>query len=198
MKIGYCGGRGGTFGFSSAAYAGILLFMRLPLCALLSLSLGLLPSCSGVSSAHGASATTVVCTTDDEKSLAIGDALDAYASGDLEVFADLHASGVRFYWGTREPAAAFGAAEWRSGIVTQQRLFKDIVLVDRQITTGRYPDGNTWTAVWCEWTGRNSVTDTRSKYLLHLSYKWDGDKVAEEYGFFDATRYQNELKAAGF
>lgn len=171
--------------------------MRIQL-LLLSLCSLVLVSCGGVGAYRATDAGVVMCTTDDQKSLAIADALDAYAAGDLEVFAGLHAPNVKFLWGTREPGTEFGATEWRQGITTQQRLFKDIVLVDRQITTGRYPDGNVWTAVWCEWTGRNSVTDARSRYLLHLSYKWDGDKVAEEYGFFDATRYQNELKAAGF
>lgn len=171
--------------------------MRPPLLMLLS-ACSLFWGACATSPYPAAAGATVVCTTDDPKSVAIGDALDAYAAGDLEVFAGLHADDVTFYWGTREPGAEFGATEWRQGITTQQRLFEDIVLVDRQITTGRYPDGNVWTAVWCEWTGRNTVTNKRSKYLLHLSYKWDGDKVAEEYGFFDASRYQAELKAAGF
>ena len=142
--------------------------MRIQHFALLALGSLFFASCSAVPVAAPVSdATTIVCTTDDQKSQAIGDALDAYMSGDLEVFADLHAPGVKFYWGTREPEAAFGSLEWRQGIETQFKVFKNIDLVDLQITTGRYPDGNVWTACWCEWTGRNSATDTRSKYLLH-------------------------------
>lgn len=138
--------------------------------------------------------TTIVCKTDDEKSEKVIRMLDQYAQGDLSFAEEMFADGVEFFWGTREEP--FAIDEWREGITAQHSVFKDIRLVDRQVTTGTYPDGNTWTTVWAEWVGMNSVTNQESKYLIHLAYQWDGDLVAAEYGFFDRGRYEAEMEAA--
>ena len=138
--------------------------------------------------------TTVVCTTDDEKSETVIRFLDQYTRGDMSFADEVFADGIQFFWATLEEP--FGVDEWREGVAAQHSAFENIRMVDRQVTTGTYPDGNTWTTVWAEWVGMNSVTNQESKYLIHLAYQWDGDLVAAEYGFFDRGRYEAEMEAA--
>ena len=152
----------------------------------------LLTACAGMNPMGDE--TTVVCTTDDERSLRVTEMLDRYATGDLSFADEVFAEGIQFYWSTRE--SSFGVDEWREGITAQHSVFKDIRMVDRQITTGTYPDGTTWTTVWAEWVGMNSSTGQDSKYLIHLAYEWDGERIAAEYGFFDRGRYEAEMAAA--
>ena len=152
----------------------------------------LLTACAGMPAVSDD--TTVVCTTDDEKSASVTRFLDQYAQGDLSFADELFADGVEFFWASREDP--FTIDEWREGITAQHSVFKDIQMVDRVITTGTYPDGNTWTTVWAEWVVMNSVSGQESKYLIHLAYQWDGDRVAAEYGFFDRARYEAEMAAA--
>lgn len=156
----------------------------------------LLTACAGPSSHSPVTSgdTTVICTTDDAKSMMVAQFLDQYAKGDLSFADEMFTDDVGFYWGTRE--SSFSEEEWREGMTAQHSVFKDIELLDRVITTGTYPDGLTWTTVWAEWTAMNSATNETSKYLIHLAYEWDGDRVAAEYGFFDRARYEAELAAA--
>lgn len=135
--------------------------------------------------------STVVCTTDDAKSTLIGEFLDGYTRQDLSLADTVFADDVTFYWADR--GQPFDLAAWREAMVLQQRAFRDFELLDRTITTGRYADGNTWTNVWCEWNAVSRGTGERLSLLLHLAYRWDGDVVAEEYGFFDGGRFREEL-----
>ncbi len=160
------------------------------------LPLLLLAACAGPSnqSAPAPAEGTVICTTDDPRSVKIAEFLDQYATGDLSFADQLFTEDARFYWSTNE--SSFGLAEWREGITQQHSVFKEIEMVDRVITTGKYPDGVTWTTVWAEWQALNQSTNERSSYLIHLAYKWEGDAVVAEYGFFDRGRYTAEMEAA--
>lgn len=160
------------------------------------LPLFLVVACAGPSSqAPTAPAEgTVICTTEDARSKKVAQVLDQYAAGDLSFADEFFTEDARFFWSTNE--SPFGLAEWREGITEQHSVFKDIELVDRVITTGKYPDGVTWTTVWAEWQALNQSTNERSTYLIHLAYQWEGDRVTAEYGFFDRGRYEAEVKAA--
>ncbi|MDG1050452.1 MAG: hypothetical protein P8M11_06955 [Planctomycetota bacterium] len=152
----------------------------------------LLSACAGVTTVS--EQTTVVCTTDDDRSEMVAKFLDQYAAGDLSFADEMFADEVRFYWATRE--SSLSEEEWREGMTAQHQVFKGIEWNDRVVTTGTYPDGLTWTTVWAEWSALNSSTNEQSKYLIHLAYQWDGDRVSAEYGFFDRGRYEAEMAAA--
>ncbi len=139
----------------------------------------------------GPDKTSIHCTTDDAKSMLIADFLDGYTRQDLSLADTVFAENVKFYWADR--AQPFDRETWTENIALQQKAFRDFELVDRSISSGRYGDGNIWTNVWCEWTAVNRGTGKPLSLLLHLSYKWDGDKVVEEYGFFDGGRFKDEL-----
>ena len=148
--------------------------------------------CQSTGSTRADDSTTVICTTDDDRSRRIEAFLDGYQAEDLSKASDLFAEGVEFFWGT--PEEPFDIDGWREAMRAQHDQFDDIEMADRMITTGTYPDGMTWTTVWCIWRGTNVANGERPEYLLHLSYKWSGDEIVAEYGFFDAGRFAEEFE----
>lgn len=75
-------------------------------------------------------------------------------------------------------------------------LYSDISFDTWAVITSEYENGHVWTHFWGEWTGTGNFTDSKVTNLVHLAYKWNGNKVQNIVGIYDATHLNNEIAAA--
>ena len=75
-------------------------------------------------------------------------------------------------------------------------LYSDISFDTCAVITSEYENGHVWTHFWGEWTGTGNFTDSKVTNLVHLAYKWNGNKVQNIVGIYDATHLNNEIAAA--
>lgn len=148
-------------------------------------------SAADVASAPAAATESIVTRADDEKSARIAAFLDAYMRGDF-----VHAEGMfqpdaKFYWS--DIADPMGLAAWNEAVRMQHKAFRDFRMMNRSIVTTTYPNNGTWTYVWAAWQATSKATGQPLTLPLHLAYRWDGDRVSEEWGLFDAGRFRDEL-----
>ena len=83
--------------------------------------------CQSTGSTRNNDSTTVICTTDDERSLRIEAFLDDY-----------QAEGVEFFWGT--PEEPFDIDGWREAMRAQHDQFDEIVAEYGFFDAGRFAE----------------------------------------------------------
>ena len=49
--------------------------------------------------------------------------------------------------------------------------------------------------IWSSFEATGKYTGEKVSFPFHIAYKWDGDKIIEEYQFFDMTVFKNEEQA---
>ncbi|MEE2972959.1 MAG: hypothetical protein VX672_07525 [Planctomycetota bacterium] len=119
----------------------------------------------------------------------------AYAAGDFASVGKPFSKDCMHHWGDmRNPASN---ADWQKGLAMHHQVFKDITLEGLYSMTGEYPDGETWTVSWFNWTGTDRRTGEKAEFLVHCGFRWDGDQIVEERAFFDADRFRKHVEAAG-
>lgn len=96
----------------------------------------------------------------------------------------------------------FNKKEFLNGIEDMYDLFEDISFdpVDgdangSEIETNYYSNGKIWTSVWNNFSAKGKYTGQKISFPFHISYQWEGDKIIEEYQFFDMTYFQKEANA---
>lgn len=96
----------------------------------------------------------------------------------------------------------FNKKEFLNGIEDMYDLFEDISFdpVDgdangSEIETNYYSNGKIWTSVWNNFSAKGKYTGQKISFPFHISYQWEGDKIIEEYQFFDMTHFQKEANA---
>ena len=52
-----------------------------------------------------------------------------------------------------------------------------------------YSNGNVWSSIWNNFSATGKYTGQKVNFPFHISYKWKGDKIIEEYQFFDLFVY---------
>ena len=92
--------------------------------------------------------------------------------------------------------------DFLSGIENMYDLFDDIAFDTGdgdanadEVETNYYTNGLVWTQIWSSFEATGKYTGEKVSFPFHIAYKWEGDKIIEEYQFFDMTIFKNEEQA---
>lgn len=130
----------------------------------------------------------IVSTIGDPRSERVAAFLDAYVAGDFAEADELFAPDATFRWADfAEPMTLEG---WREAVRMQRRAFEDFAMARRVVVTNVYPQQGPWTYVWTIWQATSKGTGERISIPLHLMYRWDGDRVAAEFAYFDTAKFE--------
>jgi len=96
----------------------------------------------------------------------------------------------------------FDKTSFISGIKDMYDLFDNITFESSdgdadgsEIETNYYSNGKVWTSVWNNFSANGKYTDQQINIPFHISYQWEGNKIIEEFQFFDMTAFENEATA---
>ena len=64
-----------------------------------------------------------------------------------------------------------------------------------EIETTYYSNGNVWTSIWSEFSGRGKYTNEIIDFPFHISYQWKGGKIIREVQFFSTKVFDAENEA---
>ncbi len=96
----------------------------------------------------------------------------------------------------------FDKASFISGIKNMYDLFDNITFESSdgdadgsEIETNYYSNGKVWTSIWNNFSATGKYTGQQINIPFHVSYQWEGNKIIEEFQFFDMTAFENEATA---
>ena len=96
----------------------------------------------------------------------------------------------------------FDKASFISGIINMYDLFDNITFESSdgdadgsEIETNYYSNGKVWTSIWNNFSATGKYTGQQINIPFHISYQWEGNKIIEEFQFFDMTAFENEATA---
>ena len=96
----------------------------------------------------------------------------------------------------------FDKASFISGIKEMYDLFDNITFESSdgdadgsEIETNYYSNGKVWTSIWNNFSATGKYTGQQINIPFHISYQWEGNKIIEEFQFFDMTAFENEATA---
>ena len=96
----------------------------------------------------------------------------------------------------------FDKASFISGIKDMYDLFDNITFESSdgdadgsEIETNYYSNGKVWTSIWNNFSATGKYTGQQINIPFHVSYQWEGNKIIEEFQFFDMTAFENEATA---
>ena len=97
----------------------------------------------------------------------------------------------------------FDKASFISGIKDMYDLFDNITFESSdgdadgsEIETNYYSNGKVWTSIWNNFSATGKYTGQQINIPFHVSYQWEGNKIIEEFQFFDMTAFENEATAS--
>ena len=135
----------------------------------------------------------------DEKSIIIQKIFDEVAAERIDYLEDVFSSEMKMVNSKNEE---FNKNQFIIGIKDMLDLFDDIsfdnVNADAdgsEIETNYYSNGNVWSSIWNNFSATGKYTGQKVNFPFHISYKWKGDKIIEEYQFFDLMAFENEANA---
>ncbi len=64
-----------------------------------------------------------------------------------------------------------------------------------EIETNYYSNGKVWTSIWNNFSATGKYTGQQINIPFHISYQWEGNKIIEEFQFYDMTAFENETAA---
>tara|TARA_B100001057_G_scaffold494589_1_gene591489 strand:- start:7568 stop:8434 length:867 start_codon:yes stop_codon:yes gene_type:complete len=135
----------------------------------------------------------------DEKSKIIQKIFDEVAAERIDYLEDIFSSEMKMVNSKNEE---FNKNQFIIGIKDMLDLFDDIsfdnVNADAdgsEIETNYYSNGNVWSSIWNNFSATGKYTGQKVNFPFHISYKWKGDKIIEEYQFFDLMAFENEANA---
>ena len=135
----------------------------------------------------------------DEKSKIIQKIFDEVAAERIDYLEDVFSSEMKMVNSKNEE---FNKNQFIIGIKDMLDLFDDIsfdnVNADAdgsEIETNYYSNGNVWSSIWNNFSATGKYTGQKVNFPFHISYKWKGDKIIEEYQFFDLMAFENEANA---
>jgi predicted ester cyclase len=135
----------------------------------------------------------------DEKSKIIQKIFDEVAAERIDYLEDVFSSEMKMVNSKNEE---FNKNQFIIGIKDMLDLFDDIsfdnVNADAdgsEIETNYYSNGNIWSSIWNNFSATGKYTGQKVNFPFHISYKWKGDKIIEEYQFFDLMAFENEANA---
>ena len=96
----------------------------------------------------------------------------------------------------------FDKASFISGIKDMYDLFDNITFESSdgdadgsEIETNYYSNGKVWTSIWNNFSATGKYTGQQINIPFHISYQWEGNKIIEEFQFYDMTAFENEATA---
>ena len=96
----------------------------------------------------------------------------------------------------------FDKVSFISGIKAMYDLFDNITFESSngdadgsEIETNYYSNGKVWTSIWNNFSATGKYTGQQINIPFHISYQWEGNKIIEEFQFFDMTAFENEATA---
>ena len=96
----------------------------------------------------------------------------------------------------------FDKSSFISGIKDMYDLFDNITFESSdgdadgsEIETNYYSNGKVWTSIWNNFSATGKYTGQQINIPFHISYQWEGNKIIEEFQFFDMTAFENEATA---
>ena len=96
----------------------------------------------------------------------------------------------------------FDKAGFISGIKDMYDLFDNITFESSdgdadgsEIETNYYSNGKVWTSIWNNFSATGKYTGQQINIPFHISYQWEGNKIIEEFQFYDMTAFENEAAA---
>tara|TARA_B100001094_G_C18176768_1_gene798324 strand:- start:777 stop:1643 length:867 start_codon:yes stop_codon:yes gene_type:complete len=135
----------------------------------------------------------------DEKSKIIQKIFDEVAAERIDYLENVFSSEMKMVNSKNEE---FNKNQFIIGIKDMLDLFDDIsfdnVNADAdgsEIETNYYSNGNVWSSIWNNFSATGKYTGQKVNFPFHISYKWKGDKIIEEYQFFDLMAFENEANA---
>ena len=63
------------------------------------------------------------------------------------------------------------------------------------VETNYYKNGTIWTSIWSKFSAVGKYTQKEVSFPFHICYKWKGNKIIEEYQYFDTTVFEEEMDA---
>lgn len=139
-------------------------------------------------------------TWDDPKSIALNKHIENYVNKDFDAVKELFSENLKIsVSGQEETYDIDGSIE---AIKLHHMLFSNINTTYGEndekgiiCQTISYPTGETWSQVWFDWNAVGNYTGDTIKNMVHLSYKWEEDKIIEEYHFSDGAAFDKEVEA---
>ena len=135
----------------------------------------------------------------DEKSKIIQKIFDEVAAERIDYLEDVFSSEMKMVNSKNEE---FNKNQFIIGIKDMLDLFDDISFENvnadadgSEIETNYYSNGNVWSSIWNNFSATGKYTGQKVNFPFHISYKWKGDKIIEEYQFFDLMAFENEANA---
>ena len=135
----------------------------------------------------------------DEKSIIIQKIFDEVAAERIDYLEDVFSSEMKMVNSKNEE---FNKNQFIIGIKDMLDLFDDISFENvnadadgSEIETNYYSNGNIWSSIWNNFSATGKYTGQKVNFPFHISYKWKGDKIIEEYQFFDLMAFENEANA---
>ncbi|MDG1054646.1 MAG: hypothetical protein P8O78_08475 [Flavobacteriaceae bacterium] len=64
-----------------------------------------------------------------------------------------------------------------------------------EIETNYYSNKKVWTSTWNNFSATGKYTGQKVNFPFHIAYQWEGDKIIEEYQFFDLSAFEKEATA---
>ena len=135
----------------------------------------------------------------DEKSIIIQKIFDEVAAERIDYLEDVFSSEMKMVNSKNEE---FNKNQFIIGIKDMLDLFDDISFENvnadadgSEIETNYYSNGNVWSSIWNNFSATGKYTGQKVNFPFHISYKWKGDKIIEEYQFFDLMAFENEANA---
>ena len=135
----------------------------------------------------------------DEKSKIIQKIFDEVAAERIDYLENVFSSEMKMVNSKNEE---FNKNQFIIGIKDMLDLFDDISFDNvnsdadgSEIETNYYSNGNLWSSIWNNFSATGKYTGQKVNFPFHISYKWKGDKIIEEYQFFDLMAFENEANA---
>jgi len=135
----------------------------------------------------------------DEKSLIIQKIFDEVAAERVDYLEDVFSNEMKMINSKNQE---FNKYQFITGVKDMLDLFDDISFdnVDAdadgsEIETNYYSNGKVWSSIWNTFSATGKYTGQKVNFPFHISYKWEEDKISEEYQFFDLTAFEKEATA---
>ena len=135
----------------------------------------------------------------DEKSKIIEKIFEEVSAENIEYLEEVFSDKMKM---VNPKEMEFDKSSFILGIKDMYDLFDNITFESSdgdadgsEIETNYYSNGKVWTSIWNNFSATGKYTGQEINIPFHISYQWEGNKIIEEFQFFDMTAFENEATA---
>ena len=135
----------------------------------------------------------------DEKSKIIEKIFQEVSAENIEYLEEVFSDEMKM---VNPKQVEFDKVSFISGIKDMYDLFDNITFESSdgdadgsEIETNYYSNGKVWSAIWNNFSATGKYTGQQINIPFHISYQWEGNKIIEEFQFYDMTAFENEVTA---